>query len=163
MKLRLWGLLLVLAASLPGPLIDGEQAVPEGEHRIVCNGSPCAIDWPPPICPDEPAPGAGATPGGPYATDLTETEQSWRPLVARFFCHDYAIEEALHVLACESNGDPNVVNPLSGVTGLFQIHPIWFDHPEMDDPFDPEDNTRFAAWLWNDSGGWWHWHCRPIP
>jgi hypothetical protein len=132
---------------------------------------PCEIDWGSvePVCPIEPAPGAGATPGGPYATSLTDLEESWRPLIAEYFCHDYAVEEALHVMACESNGDPNAVNPSSGTTGLFQHRPIyWAERSALAgwagaSMFDPEANVAVAAWLWEESGGWSHFHCRPVP
>jgi Transglycosylase SLT domain len=127
-------------------------------------GIDCAPDWTERfVCPVEPGPGAGATPGGPYAETLTDTEEAWRELVAEHFCHNYAVEEALHVIACESNGDPDAVNPISGTTGLLQIDPGWFDHPEMGDPFDPEDNIAFGGWLWRETGGWSHFHCRPVP
>ena len=158
-------LVFTLFTLTPGPLIDGTQERPEIQCAgvVCCDRLPCEVELPPEVCPKEPAPGAGATPGGPYADSLTNTEEGWRSVVASYFCHDYAIEEALHIIACESNGDPDVVNPASGTTGLFQIAPGWFDHPEMGDPYNPADNTAFAAWLWKDSGGWSHWHCRPVP
>jgi Transglycosylase-like domain len=139
------------------PLIDGQP------RPTKCLGVGDCLDWPEePVCPVEPGPGAGANPGGPYADTLTSTEEQWRSLMEHHFCHDYAVEEALHIVACESNGDPDVVNPLSGTTGLFQIHPGWFDQM-AGSPYDPEANTAFAAWLWKESGGWSHWACRPIP
>ena len=58
---------------------------------------------------------------------------------------------------------PALSTPLSGVTGLFQVHPTWFDHPEMGDPYDPGDNVAFARWLWAATDGWSHWACRPVP
>jgi hypothetical protein len=150
-------LVTVLAVGImPEPLIDGTTPAPTR-----CLGAGC-VTWPEQVCPDEPPPGAGATPGGPYATTLTEVEEAWRPLVEGYFCAEYAVTEALHIIACESNGDPDAVNPSSGTTGLFQLHPGWF--PSIaGDPADPEVNTAFARHLWRAAWGWSDWHCRPIP
>jgi len=126
--------------------------------------------------------GAVSTPGAPPPTTTTTLPggeggqfppavERWRPLVARYFPADL-VEEALAVMACESRGDPAIVNPLSGTAGLFQHHPA--DWPARAavagfagaTPDDPEANTAVAAWLVAESvasglGPWFFWACRP--
>jgi hypothetical protein len=159
MRLAVLALSAVMAVGTP--LVDGARAVPESLPD-------CDLHWEQ-VCPVEPAPGAGATPGGPYTTDLTATEEQWRPLIAKYFCHGYAVEEAMRVSACESNGIADVVNPLSGTTGLFQHQPeYWAERSAQAgwpgaSIYDPEANVAVAAWLWKSAGGWSHFHCRPIP
>lgn len=65
------------------------------------------------------------------------------------------VEEALRILDCESNGDPDAYNPYSGASGLFQFLPsTWSStapkagYPNSS-PFEPEANTASAAWLAN--------------
>ena len=91
---------------------------------------------------------------------------AWRPLVATFF-PGADVERALRILACESNGDPNAVNPTSGAAGLFQHIPRFWDersaaagHPGAN-VFDPVANIAVAAWLAYEApaGGWHHWVC----
>lgn len=97
----------------------------------------------------------------------------WRPLVTAYFPAEF-VEEALSVMACESNGDPLALNPTSGAAGLFQFIPstwAWasdFAGWSGADVFDPEANTAVAAWLVIDSvdgghtgGAWGHWSCQP--
>ena len=43
----------------------------------------------------------------------------------------------------ESRYDPNAYNPVSGASGIMQIVPKW--HPEVDNPFDPEEAIPYAA------------------
>lgn len=159
-----WGGVLVLLLAFCGVAANASEPMIDGQLRPTkCMGIGDCLEWPEePVCPEEPPPGAGATAGGPYATDLTETEEQWRPLIVRYFCADYAVEEAMHVMACESNGDPDVVNPASGTTGLMQIHPMHFD--DMDGPpADPEANVEHARDMYVDAWGWFDWHCRPVP
>lgn len=47
----------------------------------------------------------------------------WIPNLLANQTYDWPLEEALGIVACESNGDPSAVNPTSGTTGLMQIHP----------------------------------------
>ena len=82
-------------------------------------------------------------------------------------CAPWVVDDALyHIIACESVGDPDAYNGSTGVTGLFQMDDGWF--PYLDDVgfkgvsrFDPHANAALAAWLWRETGGWSHWHCRP--
>jgi len=56
------------------------------------------------------------------------------------------------VVACiirrESNGDPDIVNPDSGATGLMQIMPMHFE--EGQDPCEPDWNVRKGLSIFED-------------
>lgn len=92
---------------------------------------------------------------------------AWRSLVATYF-PGADVDRAMRVLACESNGDPNAVNPTSGAAGLFQHIPrFWVERSSAagyggSDIFDPVANIAVAAWLAYDApaGGWQHWVCK---
>ena len=65
-------------------------------------------------------------------------------------------EWATAVAWCESNFDASAKNPTSTASGLFQVMRGWWSgewssYPAFD-PFDPVENTRFAAWLLYNSG-----------
>lgn len=81
-------------------------------------------------------------------------------LLAQFFRPE-DMGWALRVSRCESGWNPSAYNP-SGASGLFQIMPYWWSgrsgYPAFD-PFDPVENTRFAAWLFYTDGPS-HWVCR---
>ncbi len=109
-------------------------------------------------------------PGSGSATFSVAVER-WRALVAHYFPAGL-VDQALAVIACESLGDPAVVNPLSGTAGLFQHHPLYW--PERAaaagfpgaGPDDPEANVAAAAWLVAESVAsglepWFFWACRP--
>ena len=98
--------------------------------------------------------------------------EQWRPLVTQYF-PSHRVEEALRILNCESNGDPDAVNPYSGASGLFQFLPStwattapkagWAGYS----PFHPEANVSSAAWLANryeelGSYYWQAWSCRRV-
>lgn len=73
------------------------------------------------------------------------------------------VEWALRVSYCESGWDANAKNPISTASGLFQVLRGWWsgewsDYPAFD-PFDPQENVRFAAWLFYN-GGSQHWVCK---
>lgn len=85
----------------------------------------------------------------------------------------HRVEEALRIIDCESNGDPNAYNPYSGASGLFQFLPStwattapkagWAGHSV----FEPEPNVSSAAWLANryEELGlyyWQAWSCRRV-
>lgn len=100
-----------------------------------------------------------------------EAVERWRPLVAEYF-PAHLVEDALRVIDCESNGDPNAVNPRSGAAGLFQFLPsTWSNVSPMAgwagaDVFDPRANIAVAAWLVNYTtekglGPWQQWNCKP--
>lgn len=101
--------------------------------------------------------------------------ERWRPLVSTYF-PAHRVDEALKILRCESNGDPDALNPYSGAAGLFQfLRGTWNGLPssisggtyESGQVFDPVANTRSAAWLANryeELGHyyWRAWSCRRV-
>ncbi|HJS71677.1 MAG TPA: transglycosylase SLT domain-containing protein, partial [Acidimicrobiia bacterium] len=106
--------------------------------------------------------------GGPW--EHPPHVEQWRGLVSQFFPSS-RVEEALVIIDCESNGNPNASNPYSGAGGLFQFLPsTWATtSPNAGYPgasvFDPEANIASAAWLANryqELGySYWHpWSCR---
>ncbi len=108
--------------------------------------------------------------GGGGSWDHPPAVEQWRPLVQAFFPSN-RVEEALRIIDCESNGDPDAYNPYSGASGLFQFLPsTWAStapkagYPNSS-PFDPEANVASAAWLANryEQLGlyyWQAWSCR---
>ncbi|MFP4552263.1 MAG: transglycosylase SLT domain-containing protein [Actinomycetota bacterium] len=96
--------------------------------------------------------------------------EQWRSLVQQFF-PSHRVEEALRIINCESNGDPDAVNPYSGAAGLFQFLPsTWAStapkagYPEAS-PHNPEANVASAAWLANRYQElglyyWEAWNCK---
>lgn len=100
---------------------------------------------------------------GPGGAGSTAQVERWRPLVARYF-PAHAVNKAMDVLACESEGNPAARNPTSGAAGLFQHIPRYFDARAAAagfpgaSPFDPEANVAAAAWLWRREG-WSPWEC----
>lgn len=95
--------------------------------------------------------------------------EQWRGLVSDYFPAG-RVDEALHIMWCESGGDPNAYNPYSGASGLFQFIPsTWATTSEAAgfagaDVFDPVANTGSAAWLANryeelGQDYWTAWNC----
>ena len=83
------------------------------------------------------------------------------------------MEEALRIIDCESNGDPDAYNPYSGASGLFQFLPsTWASTAPSagyggHSVFEPEANVASAAWLANryqELGQyyWRAWNCRRV-
>jgi soluble lytic murein transglycosylase-like protein len=83
------------------------------------------------------------------------------------------VEEALRIIDCESNGNPDAYNPYSGASGLFQFIPsTWASTaPKAGyggrSAFEPEANIATAAWLANryqELGQyyWRAWSCRRV-
>lgn len=70
-------------------------------------------------------------------------------------------EDMLRVARCESNLNPNAVNPTSQASGLFQFLPsTWETTPYADQNiFDPVANANAAAWMW-DNGRRNEWVCQ---
>jgi len=111
-----------------------------------------------------------AGPGlGPFPADV----ERWRPVVSVHFPTE-RVDQALYVIDCESNGDPNSVNPYTGAAGLFQFLPGTWTVASAgagvagSSVFDPEANITAAAWLVaysaataHPKGPWGHWSCRP--
>ena len=63
------------------------------------------------------------------------------------------------VIQCESRWRAGAVNPSSGATGLFQVHPIHRGRVggDLSLLFDPEINVSVAHSLYVESGGWGPW------
>jgi peptidoglycan hydrolase CwlO-like protein len=115
-------------------------------------------------------PTSGGGGGGGYT--FPPAVEQWRGLVEQHF-PSHRVEEALRIMKCESNGDPNAYNPYSGASGLFQFLPsTWavtapkagYDGASV---FDPVANTASAAWLANryEELGEYHWQawsCRRV-
>lgn len=108
--------------------------------------------------------------GGPW--NHPPAVEQWRGLVSQFFPSN-RVEEALRILDCESNGDPDALNPYSGAAGLYQFLPsTWASTAPKagyggSSVFDPEANIAAAAWLANhyeDLGMyyWQAWSCRRV-
>jgi hypothetical protein len=95
----------------------------------------------------------------PASRSMRPAVARWRPLVAEY---PWDVETALRIISCESEGDPDAVNPWSGAAGLFQAMPEWgrltwrlFGSRNL---LDPVVNTALAFLLWEDSGGRFSWH-----
>jgi uncharacterized protein YraI len=71
--------------------------------------------------------------------------------------------DMLRVARCESFLDPNIVNPASGTSGLFQFRPSTFaftpNGKRGEDIFDPWSNADAAGWMWAN-GMRHHWACQ---
>lgn len=110
--------------------------------------------------------------GGGYPWTPPPAVEQWRGLVSQHFPAN-RVDQALHIISCESNGDPNAYNPFSGASGLFQFIPsTWATtapaagYPGAS-PFDPEANVAAAAWLANryqELGQyyWTPWSCKRV-
>ena len=113
-----------------------------------------------------------ANDGGGRTWNHPPAVERWRPLVETYFPAN-RVEEALRILDCESNGDPDAYNPYSGASGLFQFLPsTWAStapkagYPDAS-PFEPEPNVASAAWLANRYQElglyyWLAWSCRRV-
>jgi peptidoglycan hydrolase CwlO-like protein len=110
--------------------------------------------------------------GGGGSWNHPPAVEQWRPLVQQFFPSN-RVEEALRIIDCESNGDPDAYNPYSGASGLFQFIPsTWASTAPKagyggHSAFEPEANVASAAWLTNryeELGQyyWRAWSCRRL-
>lgn len=126
---------------------------------------------PPTTSPPTTSPPTTSGGGGGSWNHPPEVEQ-WRGLVTRFFPSN-RVEEALRIIDCESNGDPNAVNPYSGASGLFQFLPSTWATTAPNagyggaSPLDPEANVASGAWLANryqqlGQSYWQAWSCRRL-
>lgn len=97
--------------------------------------------------------------------------ERWRGLVARHFPAN-VVDEALRIIQCESEGNPNARNPqvtvYGNAHGLFQhMDKLW---PERSAKagvggrsfYDPEANIIVAAMLYRERNNWSHWECGKI-
>ncbi|MFZ0015609.1 MAG: transglycosylase SLT domain-containing protein [Acidimicrobiia bacterium] len=110
--------------------------------------------------------------GGGGGWDHPPAVEQWRGLVSAYFPAN-RVEEALAIIDCESNGDPNAVNPYSGAAGLFQFLPSTWASTAPNAGFsgasatDPEANIGSAAWLANryqqlGKYYWSPWSCKRV-
>jgi hypothetical protein len=108
--------------------------------------------------------------GGPW--DHPAAVEQWRALVEQAFPAN-RVEEALRIIGCESNGDPDATNPYSGAAGLFQFLPSTWATTAPNagyggySPYEPVANIGSAAWLANryqELGyDYWHaWGCKRV-
>jgi hypothetical protein len=103
---------------------------------------------------------AACAPGGSSAAALSPAQNAiniaFGPLAP----------QATRVAQCESSLNPGAVSPGGGNWGLFQINTVHAGQFQAvtGQPWsavlDPYANARFAAWLYNQSGGWGPWACR---
>ncbi len=110
--------------------------------------------------------------GGAYPWTPPPAVEQWRGLVSQHFPAS-RVDEALHIMWCESGGDPNAYNPYSGASGLFQFLPsTWATTAPAagyggSSVFNPTANVASAAWLANlyqDLGQyyWQAWSCKRV-
>lgn len=95
---------------------------------------------------------------GPRASYGTDAVERWRDAVEAYA---WPAEQALLVVACESEGDPGAINPRSGATGLFQLYGWAWLAERLTGVRDVRVawvNIRAAFALWADSGGTFAWH-----
>ena len=146
-------LALTIALASRGPLGGRGEGGPRQRLRL-------------PRPPRSTGAGTGATDRAvPTPTALTVTRwSSWRPLRRRVLLPLGPVEDALHIIACESMGIPTWSTRRRGprvcsrCTRGWHLDDLGFERRR---PFDPHANVAFAAWLWKETGGWSHWHCRP--
>ena len=75
-------------------------------------------------------------------------------------------DQATRVAQCESGLNPAAVSGGGGNWGLFQINRVHAGQFQSvtGQPWsavsDPYANAQYAAWLYNNSGGWRPWACR---
>lgn len=107
------------------------------------------------------------SPGGSHGDGMfSPAVEQWRGLVAAHFPARY-VNQALSVMACESEGNPNATNPTSGASGLFQHLPKYWQERALAagvpgaNIYDPQANVQVAGWLFGKSNTWAHWSCKP--
>ena len=99
----------------------------------------------------------------------------WRPLVAAYFRSE-DVERVLDIIACESSGDPNALNPAptahGHATGLLQhLEDFWPErviaaneagYTNGGDIWDAEDQMAVSAYLaYRTPQRFTHWVCNP--
>ncbi|MCI0678587.1 MAG: lytic transglycosylase domain-containing protein [Actinobacteria bacterium] len=110
--------------------------------------------------------------GGSVPSSFPSHIEQWRGLVSEHFPAS-RVNEALAIIRCESNGDPDAYNPYSGASGLFQFLPFTWatTAPKAGyggaSVFDPVANVATAAWLANryqelGQSYWQAWSCRRV-
>ena len=121
-------------------------------------------------------------------SDVMATDEvcRWMPLVEVLWPAD-EVGKALRIIWCESRGYSERINPSSGTTGLFQVHPgnlytaqfqplipLTVEDPRLATDWsyivewlkEPVNNVRAAhmIWAWQDNRRAWHadWACAYI-
>lgn len=104
------------------------------------------------IAPEPPPP-----PPTPVYVDVVER---WRPIATHFWLPygQWVVDRMMRILKCESGGDPNAYNGLTGVKGLWQIHPLW-QKVWPGNYYDPWTNGAVAHQVWLEQG-WRAWACK---
>jgi hypothetical protein len=112
---------------------------------------------------------SGIFPGGsshPTPGLFPPNIEKWRGLVAAHF-PAAIVNQALSVMECESEGNPQAMNPISRASGLFQHLPQYWSQRSQAagvpgaNIYDPAANVKVAAWLYRQTGNWSHWSCKP--
>ncbi|MGI8822658.1 MAG: transglycosylase SLT domain-containing protein [Acidimicrobiia bacterium] len=136
------------------------------EQAPTTTAAPTTTTVPPPPPPPPTTTTTTTAPPPPPPTHSDGVEQ-WRPLVEVYWPADL-VEDALSVMDCESGGDPDALNPVSGASGLFQFLPSTWTTSSTSagwagaDVFDGEANIAVAAWLSAASTSPWdQWACKP--
>ena len=104
--------------------------------------APRAAPAPAPAPPAPPAPTAAPTSSGGSITAI---------ITAAANRYGQSPAAMLAVAKCESNYDPNAINPRSSASGLFQFLPgTWKTTPYASySIFDPWANANAAGWMWS--------------
>lgn len=90
-------------------------------------------------------------------TDLNEAIMRWEPLVKKY-CGDFDYRMFLTIIALESAGNPNIINSISGATGLGQVMPKeagaqFINRPTRQELLDPETNVEWMCAIYNGDYG----------
>lgn len=93
--------------------------------------------------------------------------ERWRGLIERYFPPE-RVEQAMRIMACESNGNPDALHPRSHAGGLFQFLPsTWRAEAATSNlpthaanRFNPELNVRLASEVVQRDGSWRQWVCK---
>lgn len=157
-----------IKASPAGQMLLASRAAERAEEVAGSGAAPRVLADPGPAATTVPAgvlsPSDSWAPTPPGQIVWRPEVEQWRPLVQGYFGAE--TEHALAVIRCESLGDPQATNPISGTAGLFQHRPQYWPSRSSAagwagaDIYDPEANTAVAAWLVQHGGGWSHWSGR---
>lgn len=143
-----------VGGATDGAVPDGGVVEPPGDEGAAAD---TGDDGGAAIVPVEPvyvAPAPEPTPAPALTNDIE-----------RLVCsYPWDCYQALNIMWCESGGRADAYNGFSGVSGLFQIHPIHADRfaahgwDFWTDAFVPERNVQIAWEIYEDR--WWNaWAC----
>lgn len=93
---------------------------------------------------------------GPEAGSVAPDPQYVSPeglvrVIADYFWPDWAVERMVRIAKCESGFVATAVNPRSGTTGIWQLHPLW-QKPWPGDYKNPWTNGAVAYQVWLEQG-----------